>query len=72
MRSTDLLMLAGSEVMAHPDEAAAGVAACATPGLAAISRVPLQHAAELAADTGDPALLMQLQKFRRPHVAGDD
>ena len=63
MRSTDLLMLAGGGVAAHPDGPAAGVRSLRDAWTAAIDGVPLQHAAQLAADNGDPALLHAVQKF---------
>ncbi|MEU7811987.1 RuBisCO large subunit C-terminal-like domain-containing protein [Pseudonocardia sp. NPDC049154] len=63
VRSTDLLMLAGGGVAAHPDGPAAGVRSLREAWAAAIDGVPLQRAAELAADTGDPALLHAVQKF---------
>jgi len=63
VRSTDLLMLAGGGVAAHPDGPAAGVRSLRDAWTAAIDGVPLQHAAQLAADTGDPALLHAVQKF---------
>jgi ribulose-bisphosphate carboxylase large chain len=63
VRSTDLLMLAGGGVAAHPDGPAAGVRSLRDAWTAAIDGVPLQHAARLAADSGDPALLHAVQKF---------
>jgi len=63
VRSTDLLMLAGGGVAAHPDGPAAGVRSLRDAWTAAIDGVPLQRAAELAADAGDPALLHAVQKF---------
>jgi ribulose-bisphosphate carboxylase large chain len=63
VRSTDLLMLAGGGVAAHPDGPAAGVRSLRDAWAAAIDGVALQRAAELAADTGDPALLHAVQKF---------
>jgi len=63
VRSTDLLMLAGGGVAAHPDGPAAGVRSLRDAWTAAIDGVPLQRAAEVAADTGDPALLHAVQKF---------
>jgi ribulose-bisphosphate carboxylase large chain len=66
VRSTDLLMLAGGGVAAHPDGPAAGVRSLRDAWTAAIDGVPLQHAAQLAADTGDPALLHAVQKFGNP------
>jgi ribulose-bisphosphate carboxylase large chain len=63
VRSTDLFMLAGGGVAAHPDGPAAGVRSLRDAWTAAIDGVPLQQAAQLAADTGDPALLHAVQKF---------
>ena len=63
VRSTDLLMLAGGGVAAHPDGPAAGVRSLRDAWTAAVDGVPLQHAAQLAADNGDPALLHAVQKF---------
>jgi ribulose-bisphosphate carboxylase large chain len=63
VRSTDLLMLAGGGVAAHPDGPAAGVRSLRDAWTAAIDGVPLQQAARLAADDGDPALLHAVQKF---------
>jgi ribulose-bisphosphate carboxylase large chain len=63
VRSTDLLMLAGGGVAAHPDGPAAGVRSLRDAWTAAIDGVLLQHAAQLAADNGDPALLHAVQKF---------
>jgi len=72
VRSTDLLMLAGGGVAAHPDGPAAGVRSLRDAWTAAINGVPLQRAAELAADTGDPALLHAVQKFADRTSQGDD
>lgn len=63
VRSTDLLMLAGGGVAAHPDGPAAGVHSLRDAWTAAVDGVPLERAAELAADASDPALLHALQKF---------
>jgi ribulose-bisphosphate carboxylase large chain len=63
VRSTDLLMLAGGGVAAHPDGPAAGVRSLRDAWSAAIDGVPLQCAADLAARTGEPALLHAVQKF---------
>jgi ribulose-bisphosphate carboxylase large chain len=72
MRSTDLLMLAGGGVAAHPDGPAAGVRSLRDAWTAAIDGVPLQRAAQLAADTGDPALLHAVQKFADRNSQGED
>jgi len=63
VRSTDLLMLAGGGVAAHPDGPAAGVRSLRDAWTAAIDGVPLQQAAQVAADSGDPALQHAVQKF---------
>jgi 3-oxoisoapionate-4-phosphate transcarboxylase/hydrolase len=63
VRSTDLLMLAGGGVAAHPDGPAAGVRSLRDAWTAALDGVPLQRAAQVAADSGDPALLHAVQKF---------
>jgi ribulose-bisphosphate carboxylase large chain len=63
VRSTDLLMLAGGGVAAHPDGPAAGVRSLRDAWTAAVAGVPLQQAAKLAADAGDPALLHAVGKF---------
>ena len=63
VRSTDLLMLAGGGVAAHPDGPAAGVVSLRQAWSAAIDGVPLQRAAEAAARTGEPALLNAVRRF---------
>jgi ribulose-bisphosphate carboxylase large chain len=63
VRSTDLLMLAGGGVAAHPDGPGAGVRSLRDAWTAAVGGVPLLRAAELAADAGDPTLLRAVQKF---------
>src|SRR6476620_4956992 len=63
VRSTDLLMLAGGGVAAHPDGPAAGVRSLRDAWAAAVDGVPLQRAARLAADAGNPALLHAVHKF---------
>ncbi|RZT18261.1 ribulose-bisphosphate carboxylase large chain [Mycobacterium sp. BK558] len=70
VRSTDLLMLAGGGVAAHPDGPAAGVRSLRDAWAAAIDDVPLQQAAESAADAGDPALLHAVQKFGHREAKG--
>jgi ribulose-bisphosphate carboxylase large chain len=63
VHSTDLLMLAGGGIAAHPDGPAAGVRSLREAWEAAIAGVPLQRAADLAAASGEPALLHAVQKF---------
>jgi ribulose-bisphosphate carboxylase large chain len=63
VRSTDLLMLAGGGVAAHPDGPAAGVRSLRHAWAAAVDGVPLAEAARSRADAGDPALLHATQKF---------
>jgi ribulose-bisphosphate carboxylase large chain len=63
VRSTDVLMLAGGGVAAHPDGPAAGVRSLRDAWAAATDGVPLQRAAQLAAAAGDPALLHAVDKF---------
>src|SRR5690349_19555330 len=63
VRSTDLLMLAGGGVAAHPDGPAAGVRSLRDAWRAAVNDVDLPRAAADAADAGDPALLHAVQKF---------
>jgi ribulose-bisphosphate carboxylase large chain len=55
--STDLLMLAGGGVAAHPDGPAAGVRSLRAAWAAAVDGVSLDVAAHTAAEAGDPALL---------------
>ncbi|MEV0597703.1 RuBisCO large subunit C-terminal-like domain-containing protein [Streptomyces sp. NPDC050315] len=55
--TTDLLMLAGGAVAAHPDGPAAGVRSLRAAWAAAVDGVPLEAAAHTAAQAGDPALL---------------
>lgn len=55
--STDLLMLAGGGVAAHPDGPAAGVRSLRAAWAAAVDGVPLEVAAHTEAEAGDPALL---------------
>jgi ribulose-bisphosphate carboxylase large chain len=68
--STDLLMLAGGGVAAHPDGPAAGVESLRQAWSAAVGGVPLQRAAEVAANAGEPALLNALRRFGRPTSEG--
>lgn len=63
VQSTDLLMLAGGGVAAHPDGPAAGVRSLRAAWTAAVDGVPLPAAAHAAADAGDPALLHAVHKF---------
>jgi len=63
VKSTDLLMLAGGGVAAHPDGPAAGVQSLRHAWAAAVDGVPLPEAARSRADAGDPALLHAVQKF---------
>ena len=68
--STDLLMLAGGGVAAHPDGPPAGVESLRQAWSAAIDGVPLQRAAEVAANAGEPALLNAVRQFGRPTSEG--
>lgn len=61
--STDLLMLAGGGVAAHPDGPAAGVRGLRAAWTAAVNGVPLDQAAQQAAAAGDPALLQAVRSF---------
>jgi ribulose-bisphosphate carboxylase large chain len=61
--STDLLMLAGGGVAAHPDGPTAGVRSLRDAWAAAVAGVPLAEAARSRAAAGDPALLHAVQKF---------
>ncbi|WP_336715548.1 RuBisCO large subunit C-terminal-like domain-containing protein [Arthrobacter sp. USHLN218] len=63
VRSTDLLMLAGGGVAAHPDGPGAGVRSLRQAWAAAVDGVPLNTAAEQQAQAGDPALLHAVQAF---------
>lgn len=63
VESTDLLMLAGGGVAAHPDGPTAGVRSLRDAWAAAVAGVPLAEAARSRASTGDPALLHAVQKF---------
>jgi len=68
--STDLLMLAGGGVAAHPDGPAAGVVSLRQAWRAAIDGVPLPRAAAVAAHAGDPALLHAVRMFGHPTSEG--
>jgi 3-oxoisoapionate-4-phosphate transcarboxylase/hydrolase len=63
VESTDLLMLAGGGVAAHPDGPTAGVQSLRDAWAAAVAGVPLAEAARSRASAGDPALLHAVQKF---------
>ena len=68
--STDLLMLAGGGIAAHPDGPPAGVESLRQAWSTAVGGVPLQRAAEVAADAGEPALLNALRQFGRATPEG--
>ena len=61
--STDLMMLAGGGVAAHPDGPGAGVRSLRQAWAAAVDGVPLNIAAQQQAQAGDPALLHAVQSF---------
>ena len=61
--STDLLMLAGGGIAAHPDGPAAGVRSLRQAWTAAVSGNPLADAAAARAARGDHALAHALQTF---------
>src|SRR6476659_3923340 len=63
VKSTDLLMLAGGGVAAHPDGPAAGVRSLRDAWEAAVDGVPLPEAARSRADARDPALLHAVPQF---------
>jgi ribulose-bisphosphate carboxylase large chain len=63
VESTDLLMLAGGGVAAHPDGPTAGVRSLRDAWAAAVAGAPLAEAARSRASAGDPALLHAVQKF---------
>jgi ribulose-bisphosphate carboxylase large chain len=63
VQSTDLLMLAGGGVAAHPDGPGAGVHSLREAWAAAVAGVPLAEAARSRASGGDPVLLHAVQKF---------
>jgi ribulose-bisphosphate carboxylase large chain len=63
VESTDLLMLAGGGVAAHPDGPTAGVRSLRDAWAAAVAGVPLAEAARSRAGAGDPALLHAVQTF---------
>jgi ribulose-bisphosphate carboxylase large chain len=61
--STDLLMLAGGGVAAHPDGPAAGVHSLREAWVAAVAGTPVEEAAHARAAAGEPALLHAVQTF---------
>jgi ribulose-bisphosphate carboxylase large chain len=61
--STDLLMLAGGGIAAHPDGPGAGVRSLRDAWSAAVAGVPLQEAATDHAQRGDQALLHAVDSF---------
>lgn len=61
--STDVLMLAGGGVAAHPDGPAAGVQSLRQAWAAAVDGVPLTEAAHQRAIDGDASLWHAVQKF---------
>jgi ribulose-bisphosphate carboxylase large chain len=63
VKTTDVLMLAGGGVAAHPDGPAAGVRSLRQSWTAAVQGVPLDEAAQQAADNGDLHLQHAVQMF---------
>jgi ribulose-bisphosphate carboxylase large chain len=63
VESTDVLMLAGGGVAAHPDGPRAGVQSLREAWAAAVAGVPLVEVGHSRASAGEPALLHALQKF---------
>jgi ribulose-bisphosphate carboxylase large chain len=61
--STDLLMLAGGGIAAHPDGPAAGVRSLRQAWEAAVSEQPVTEAAESLQAVGDDALAHALASF---------
>ncbi|MCH6471959.1 RuBisCO large subunit C-terminal-like domain-containing protein [Sinomonas terrae] len=61
--STDLMMLAGGAVAAHPAGPAAGVRSLRQAWEAAVEGAPLEAVARQKAQNGDEALLLAVQKF---------
>jgi len=61
--STDLMMLAGGGVAAHPDGPGAGVRSLRQAWEAAVAGVPLKAAAQQQAQAGDVSLLHAVQTF---------
>jgi ribulose-bisphosphate carboxylase large chain len=65
VRSTDLMMLAGGGVAAHPEGPGAGVRSLRLAWEAAVDGVPLSAAAHEKAQIGDESLLQAVQAFGR-------
>jgi ribulose-bisphosphate carboxylase large chain len=63
VESTDVLMLAGGGVAAHPDGPRAGVQSLREAWAAAVAGVPLVEVGRSRASAGEPALLHAVQKF---------
>jgi ribulose-bisphosphate carboxylase large chain len=63
LRTTDVLMLAGGGIAAHPDGPAAGVRSLRDAWTAAVEGVPLHEAASDHARRGDEALLHAVNSF---------
>ena len=63
--STDLMMLAGGGVAAHPDGPGAGVRSLRQAWEAAVDGIPLKTAADELAATGDNALQHAVQTFAK-------
>jgi ribulose-bisphosphate carboxylase large chain len=61
--STDLMMLAGGGVAAHPEGPGAGVRSLRQAWEAAVAGVPLGAAARRQAQVGDESLLLAVQAF---------
>lgn len=61
--STDLLMLAGGGIAAHPDGPAAGVRSLRQAWDAAIAGVPLADAPQQGSEHGDHALTHAMDTF---------
>jgi ribulose-bisphosphate carboxylase large chain len=61
--STDLMMLAGGGIAAHPDGPAAGVRSLRQSWAAAVAGQPVEQAATALADDGDTALQRALSSF---------
>ena len=63
-RTTDVMMLAGGGIAAHPDGPAAGVRSLRQAWDAAVAGTPPEEAAQRLADDGDPALAHALAAFK--------
>ena len=63
-RTTDVMMLAGGGIAAHPDGPAAGVRSLRQAWDAAVAGTPPEEAAQRLADAGDPALAHALAAFK--------